>query len=345
MNRKTILIPLLLLLALLVAGPAEAQGDGSVAATLEVSPGDHSVGDPIQLQLVIDHPDDSHVIIPELEENWGNFLVYSQSPAETIQNENGSKATTQLIDVRLFAPGEFMTPPMPYTVVGSDGQLADMTIDPITVAITSVLVEGDEALRDIKPQAELSYLAILPWIIAAVAISGIALAAFLFIRRRRAALAEPAIDARLPHEVALDRLFRIEKLDLPGDGHFKEHYTMVSDTVRIYVEMAFHIPVMERTTAEIQHNIKQTTISPSIARQFLSLLDESDLVKFSKFAPDVPSARQALQLGRLIVEETIPASQPDSASGSPGSLVNAPGSTSDPTLSVNGNYRQSEVRA
>jgi hypothetical protein len=120
---------------------------------------------------------------------------------------------------------------------------------------------------------------------------------------------------------------------------------MVSDCIRIYVERAFHIAVMERTTAEIQHNIKQTAISPSVVHQFLSLLDESDLVKFSKFTPDVADARQALQLGRSIVKETMLINQPDSQTGSAGSLTGAAGNDSDPTLSINGNYRQTEVRA
>lgn len=152
-------------------------------------------------------------------------------------------------------------------------------------------------------------------------------------------------DLRLPHEVALDRLARIEKLDLPNQGQFKEHYTMVSDCIRIYVERGFHIAVMERTTAEIQHNIRKTAISPPVVQQFLSLLDESDLVKFSKLTPDANEARQALQLGRTIVEETMLINQPDSLSSSAGSSARTAGDASNPTPSTNGNYQHTEVRA
>jgi hypothetical protein len=102
---------------------------------------------------------------------------------------------------------------------------------------------------------------------------------------------------------------------------------------------------MERTTGEIQRSIKQTAISPSVVHQFISLLDESDLVKFSKFTPNVADARQALQIGRSIIEETMLLNQPEYLSGAAGSLATAAGDAADSTLSVNGNYRQSEVRA
>jgi len=165
------------------------------------------------------------------------------------------------------------------------------------------------------------------------------------IRRRRAVLAASDVDPRLPYEVALDRLDRIESLNLPNDGRFKEHYTMVSDCIRIYVERAFEIPVMERTTSEIQKSILRTPITPPISREFLGLLDESDLVKFSKFAPDAASAMQALVTGRHIVMETKPTNDMESVSGSSGTQINSVDEVTEPSVSVNGNMRQTEVRA
>jgi hypothetical protein len=345
MNRKRFLIPLITLFALLFASSTAAQEENSIDASLSVIPGEYTVGDPIMLEMTINHPADSHVIIPELESEWGQFIVQSQSAPESNTNENGSKSTSQRLDVRLFAPGEYTTPLIPFTVVTADGQLLDATIDPVPVSISSVLVEGDEALRDIKPQAELPYLFILPWLIAAAVLAVGAVIAIWMIRRRRAVLAASDVDPRLPYEVALDRLDRIESLNLPNDGRFKEHYTMVSDCIRIYVERAFEIPVMERTTSEIQKSILRTPISPPISREFLGLLDESDLVKFSKFAPDAASAMQALVTGRHIVMETKPANDMESVSGSSGTQINSVDEVTEPSVSVNGNMRQTEVRA
>jgi hypothetical protein len=68
-------------------------------------------------------------------------------------------------------------------------------------------------------------------------------------------------------------------LGLPESGHFKEHYTLVSDCIRVYMERTFQIPVLERTTSEIRSSLKGTAITPDVSRKFLFLLDESDLVK------------------------------------------------------------------
>lgn len=345
MNRKKFLIPLIVFIALLFSSSTSAQEENSISASLTVIPGEYTVGDPISLEITINHPADSHVLIPELDSEWGEFIVHSQSAPVSITTEDGSKSTSQVLDVRLFAPGDYTTPLIPFTVVSADGQLIETVLETVPVSISSVLVEGDEALRDIKPQADLPYLVILPWLIAAAILATGAAIAFWLIRRRRAVLTASDIDLRLPHEVALDRLDRIERLDLPNAGRFKEHYTMVSDCVRIYVERAFDIPVMERTTSEIQHSILQTPITPPTSREFLSLLDESDLVKFSKFAPDAASARQALTTGRHIVMETKPVIDSDSVSGSSGTQINTVDSVSETSVSVNGNMRQTEVRA
>ena len=105
------------------------------------------------------------IILPELEADWGEFVVVSQSPPATVDNTDGTKTTSQVIDARLFAPGEFSTPPTPITVVDGSGGLGEVIAPPAPIVVTSVLVEGDTNLRDIKPQAELPYSNPLPWIV------------------------------------------------------------------------------------------------------------------------------------------------------------------------------------
>ena len=60
----------------------------------------------------------------------------------------------------------------------------------------------------------------------------------------------------------------------------------------------------ERTTAETQNEMRNSDVSPDMARQIINFLDDSDLVKFSTFTPDVESARQLLENGRLIIKST-----------------------------------------
>jgi len=306
MDRKLLIAPLLILLALIAAGPLAAQSIADVSASIELPQEAHYfVGDQVELKLTVTHPADHHVIFPELEEEWGAFILKDQSAPLTADNVDGTKSTTQILDARLFQPGTFDTPPLSLTVADGAGQLIEVLVPTASVTIASVLIEGDTELRDIKPQAELPFTNLLPWLVA----GGLIVVSVILIviwRRRRQQKALVEVDNRMPHEVALDELAAIRALSLPDQGRFKKHYTLVSETVRTYVGKTYRFPVLERTTAEIHTSLRKTAVPPTVAREFLSLLEESDLVKFSKFKPSASDAYQTLALAFTIVEETKP---------------------------------------
>ena len=352
MNKKVLFIPLLILLALLVAGPAAAQSSETTIAMLVAPEGQLTVGDPIELSLSVTHPADYHAIMPDLAGEWGGFLVNNQSAPVTQANGDGTETTSQIIDARLFAPGSFTTLPVVIGLTDSAGQVSEVIAQPLTVDITSVLVEGDSELRDIKPQVEMPYVNILLWGLAALITALIVGVVILIVRHLRARRALAAMDNRLPHEVALDELDRIEGLHLPDTGLFKEHYTLVSDTLRIYMEKRVNVPMMERTTAEIQNGLKQADIEagvvkpgvvqPGVVGQLLSILDVSDLVKFSKFSPEAASAYSIVTSARQIVQATIPVVEEEDTDPTHPAGIGHP---SGPEISVNGKYRQTEVNA
>jgi hypothetical protein len=340
MKKKVLFIPLLILLFMLVAGPAAAQSSETTIAVLAAPDGQLTVGDPIELTLSVTHPADSHAIMPELAGEWGPFLVNNQTAPVTQANGDGTESTSQVIDARLFAPGSFTTPPVVIGLTDSAGLISEIIAQPLTVDITSVLVEGDSELRDIKPQAEMPYVNILLWVLAALIMVLLVGVVLLIVRHLKARRALAAMDNRLPHEVALEELDRIEGLQLPDAGLFKEHYTLITDTLRIYMEKRVTVPMMERTTAEIQEGLKQANLEPSIAGHLLSILDVSDLVKFSKFSPEAASAYGMVTSARQIVQATIPVVEEEDTDPPHPAAIGLP---SGPEISVNGKNRQTEV--
>ncbi|HUM71602.1 MAG TPA: hypothetical protein PLK31_22470, partial [Chloroflexota bacterium] len=131
-------------------------------ATITTDAQNITVGDPVILTVSVTHPEGSVVLFPELEPNWGDFIVRSQSAPETVDNGDGTApsglgyaVTTQQIDPRLFAPGDFQTPPLTITIADAAGNLSETAVTPLSLSVQSVLVEGDTELRDIKPQANL----------------------------------------------------------------------------------------------------------------------------------------------------------------------------------------------
>jgi len=304
-KKSLALFPLLLIL--LLAGTAVAQTE--VTATLAAPQEALTVGDPLNLTLTVTHPTGYRVIPPdftEFEEGWGDFVVASQSPATTVENGDGTATTTIEIDARLFAPGTFATPPLTISVTDGAGQLGEVTAAPVPVQINSVLVEGDTELRDIKPQAELPYANLLPWLLGGLLLALLAGGVYWLWRRRQAQLALAAVDTRTPAEIALDDLAAIERLGLPEQGRFKEHYSLVTNTVRHYIETVYGIPMMERTTGEIRAELAQTGMDRAVRQQLISFLQESDFVKFADITPRTAEAYALLAQGRALVEAAQP---------------------------------------
>lgn len=311
MHKRLHLLPLLLALLLMTIGQANAQGNGPVMAKLSAPDGQFTVGDPVQLTLAVTHPAGYQVILPQIAPVWGDFTVVSQSPATTTANGDGTETTTAIIDTRLFQPGSFDTPALEVSVTDGQGNLQAVTVAPAPVAIASVLQASDAELRDIKPQASLPLPAVWPWILAGLAVVAALAAIIVWLARRQ----KVAVDNRLPHEVALDGLAFIEAMHLPEQGRFKEHTTLVSDTVRVYVERRYDIPALERTTGEIRPDLKRTDMSPEVMALLIAFLQESDLIKFSEYTPDAESADRLLARARMIVEATKPSPAADEANG------------------------------
>jgi len=294
---KKLWILMSLSLLLFVVGAAAAQEEVQAVITVDDTAG-LTVGDPITIDINVTHPAGYTVIAPTFEEGWGEAMVVGTETAVI------DPTTTRItLDARLFSPGDFLTPPLNISVTDGTGQLASTIAAPAALTVGSVLVEGDSELRDIKPQADLPIPSYLIWLLAGGSIL-LAAAAYTVWQRRQAKLALAAVDNRAMDVIALDELARVQGLELAENGRFKEHYTLVTDAVREYLEKRYTIPMTERTTAEIQAEMRDSAVSPDMARQIVNFLDDSDLVKFSTFTPDVESARTLLENGRLIIKST-----------------------------------------
>ena len=327
MSRTARLLALVLSasLALAVYGTASAQSPPDVDASLTAEIDDAAlltVGDPFTLTLTVTHPPDYRVTFPRLPHSWGAFEVRSQSAVENVANPDGTRATRQSVEAVLFETGDFTFPDVSVTVRDTAGQVHDVTVPGASVTVASVLAVGDEEPTDIKPQAEVYQppLAELTrtvyeraWIIAGAVLALLVVVVFLLMRNRGSAA---PVDMRSPHQIALEELHRIEALDLPSQSRFKEHYTLVTDCIRRYLEGAFNTRALDRTTDELRASLGSSAMAPDHADVTLRLLEESDLVKFTGLPPEVDDAKASTVRALSLVVMTAP-SEP-AAAGSPG---------------------------
>jgi hypothetical protein len=320
---RTLTIMAAAVTGLLVVGPVPvyAQEDVPVQVDLVADRSELTVGDRVTMNLNVTYPSGFQVVLPRLPHEWGALEVLDQSNTSVVDNEDGTETISQVIEVTAFAPGEFLTPGLEISVREPAGGYSVKTAPPVSLIVASVLAEGDEELRDIRPQADLDVPPVWPWglgAVAAIALLGIAI--FLFLRRRREQIAAaPVVDLRTAYEIALDELARIVELDLPAQSRFKEHYTLVTDVLRTYIEAEYRIPAMDRTTTELRAALRLAPIDVPSTREVIGFLSDCDLVKFTELLPDVPEAIEATEDTRRLVEMIRPArvivSAPDSVSG------------------------------
>jgi hypothetical protein len=127
-------------------------------------------------------------------------------------------------------------------------------------------------------------------------------------RRRGAALdldikvTEPHL---VPEEAALKELERIEALGLVESGMIKDYYTLVSETVRRYLERRFEVLAMESPTSYTLSALSETDVAAEGIDAIRDVLEEGDLVKFAKLTPAGEAVASLLMRAREIVRLTV----------------------------------------
>lgn len=304
---KFILAPIIALLAIV---PVSAQFSGNVDVSFKAITDTVTIGDPITMTLRVTAPSEKTAVIPKLDTDWGDFEIRQQLPPTVTENDDGTKTTEQTIVATLFDVGTFSTPNWDISIADMMGNTTRRAVPKVSITVKSVLKDGDTELRDLKPQAELPVP--FPWLwMAGIAIAlALAYLVWKYLRpwlahRRTATPDTPVeVDDRPPHEIALAELARIDALDLPGQGRFKEHYTLVGDCLRQYLEGRYDVAALEHTTAEIKTSLKRTGIERATARDVISLLEQCDWVKFARFVPTLTAARDLIPAVRTIITAT-----------------------------------------
>ena len=321
----SILIVLAMLWALGLTVAAAQSFDAKVSFFYVPPPDDEAfhVGDRITLRLEVRHPADSYIEMPTLPEGeeWGDFEVVSQSEPEVSRRGDNVAITHKDIVVTLFEPGQYQTPRLLVNHRLADGTSEELAAPVIQLNIDSILVEDDTDLRDIKEQATLPVPPIWPWvllsILVALPIAGLIAAGGFWLyhrlKQRNQLIDMPLpvpIDTRPPEVIAYAELDRIEALNLPAKEQYKDHYTLVTECLRRYIEGRYPIPALERTTDELRLTFAHSASIKDQRRKFIEIFTESDLVKFARFRPQLEDAYELIQKARKIVQTTTPAPEP-----------------------------------
>jgi len=125
---------------------------------------------------------------------------------------------------------------------------------PIPIFIHTIDVDTSKPIKDIKPPLSLpiTLAELLPYIIALLVIAGLGwLFYYVWNKRRKGESILPEAPKRPAHEVALEALRSLDSEHLWQRGKIKEHYSQLTDIVRMYIERRFDVMAMEMVTDEI----------------------------------------------------------------------------------------------
>ncbi|HEX6809357.1 MAG TPA: hypothetical protein VF118_15320 [Gemmatimonadaceae bacterium] len=197
--------------------------------------------------------------------------------------------------IAFFQTGSLTSPAfaLPYRRAGAE--VPDSVVSgAVLVTVDATLPDTAVAMRDIRPIASLggSTGSASRWWLVLVAALLVAAAAAIALRARpRPRIAIRAAPADLPlgaYEAARARLRALGESDLAARD-VARFYDEVTDTLRRYLEAAYHIPAVHRTTPELLRTMPISLAGH--ARAAGALLGEADLVKFARLRPDAYVAR------------------------------------------------------
>lgn len=294
---------LAVIVGLLVASPLAAQS--RISTTVDTARA--TVGDRITMTVTVEHPAGARVVWPDSVDLAPFEVLHARfSPAAASDGAARSSATYVLA---AFELGELEIPGFDIEVLGAGGEADTLSTPAWGVEIVSVGIDESGEIRDIRgplgiPMSLLRMLllALAPLLLIALLYT---IARRLRSRDEEPAPARPALE-RPAHELALEALARLEGSGMLERGEVKQYHIQVSDILRTYVERRFRVDALEMTTHEVLQGLERAGVDESFREGLSAFLDQCDMVKFAKVRPGPEQSRQVLELGRRIVQRTVP---------------------------------------
>jgi len=222
----------------------------------------------------------------------------------------GKEIQEYIYTITTFFPGNYTIPPLTIRYTDEKGNTLTAWTDTISIFVESVNTDDTYAdIKDIKPP--LSVKSYLPLYILCTA-AGAGIAFYIFWQKKKKKISAEVQEPHRPcHELAMERLKALEQMELVLKGEIKQHYVLLSEIIRRYIEARYSIPAIERTTSELYQEMRVKGIERRHCSMIKELLDQCDLVKFAKFIPAKNEIDSDLARAYEIIELTKEVLKPD----------------------------------
>jgi hypothetical protein len=288
--------------------PADA---GPVSVQSNLSTNAIRVGDIVELDLVIQHPADGTLRLPELARE--PEIVVRAHQASRQPAPGGRAVTRAQYRLTSFRVGAHALLTNAIEFLYADERVLEIPPPFLNLTVQTSLPDPQTALRDIKepatwpaawPRKALLLLAVILIIATLAGLIG------WLVWRAAARPAAPAAPPAPPHERALRALRALREQGWIEAGRVEPFYVELSAIVRRYLEDRFQLRAPERTTEEfIREAISSRRLSPEHQQLTAAFLEQADLVKFARHRPQAPDMEAAWQAAERLVLETQPVAE------------------------------------
>lgn len=309
-------------IAFLVASAVSAQPSKPVV-TARIDKDSIMIGDRFTLEVEVEKDQVQTVIFPAFRQTQMPDSLAQMPPVECIeelQPDTVSREGRKLVLRKKYIMAAFdegvynLGRP---GVLYADKNIVDTlySADSLHIAVATFQIDStSHAIFDIKPQKTLPFRfgeisGYLLWVLIALLIVGAAIYGLvLYLRahgRKISDLFKPA--PPLPaHVVAIEALEALHNQKLWQNNRHKEYYSALSDILRTYISGRYGVGAMEMTTDQLIEAMYPIEMPQKSNMDMVTVLRDSDLVKFAKFMPDAEQNEADYHKAYFFVEETKP---------------------------------------
>jgi len=305
---------LLFILLPLIPAVVQAQTP-EVSATLNTS--QILIGDQIPLTLDIRNLPSKGATVgwPRIPDSLKGWEVVDTGKVDTIRNAGLLTLQQQLI-ITSFDSGSHRIPAFEFSY--TIGNQAEQTLrtDTLQLMVSTIPVDTAKPFKPIKDIVAVEQPGFLNktidwvksnkmtmlWVIIAL-LAAAGLIYYLLHRKKQQLI---AAHRETPVDKALRLLKELEATHYYEQGKIKEHYSLLSDIVRGYLDERFNMTAMEQTTNELLAALKRNPELRKIRPELKRLLRTADLAKFAKANPLPDEHRACLDAAYTIINKTKP---------------------------------------
>jgi hypothetical protein len=266
-------------------------------------------GDVVTLKLRVVTKAGVDVAVPE--QSFAPFeLVARKAKTETVGGEQRYDFELSLLALE---PGELRFPGVSLRVVGPNGELGDVRTPAQTLNVGSLIANepNAEPKPETKPVVVMQDDYTLAWIAGGVLFAALVVIGTLLVSRwlkRRPKAPEPPPPPRPAWDVAIEKLLLLEreKAELLASERGEEFVDRVSDALREYLGRRYGFDGLESTTDELLRRVEALRPHKLSLSGVALLLEQCDLVKFARVAPDQELCDDLWNGAIGLVRATIP---------------------------------------